>query len=401
MVMSNVALIQVSKVFARGVSALRDVNLRVEGGEILVLLGPNGSGKTTLLRLIAGLERPSSGEIRIDGQVADRLSPHERDVAMLFQSCVLYPHLTVERNIAFGLDGRFGGWLTHLWRGLADRMRLSAEDGAPSVPDRVRQTAKIVGVEHLLERYPRQLSGGERQRVALARVFVRQPAVFLLDEPWSNVDVRLRRVLRCELRALRQRTHAATILVTHDHSEALALGDRIAVLDQGRVHQVGTPAEILDDPQTRFVAEFAGKLANCVPGWLRTSESGWFLEASAWDMRSRVVPAAMPDSSRVDRPVWLAFEPLGLAPNSLRADSELSFSGRVVGQERVAEGWQILVKRDRDRTDNDDCVLIARVDQKPDVQDGQSIRLTIGFDRVRVFDRETENRIHLGLERAK
>jgi multiple sugar transport system ATP-binding protein len=254
--MASIELRRVSKVFPRGVLALREVDLEARDGELLVLLGPNGSGKTTLLRLIAGLDQPSSGDVCIGDRVVNHIAPHKRNVAMVFQGCVLYPHLTVERNIAFGLDRWYGGWPARLWNRLTNQVGIPESAKAQEIRDRVQHTAQLVGVEHLLGRFPRQLSGGERQRVAIGRAFVRHPAVFLLDEPWSNVDDRLRQPLRHQLRQLCEQHCGTTILVTHDHQEALALGDRIAVLEGGRVHQVGTPAEIVASPQTRFVAEF-------------------------------------------------------------------------------------------------------------------------------------------------
>jgi multiple sugar transport system ATP-binding protein len=254
--MANVELCRVSKAYPGGVKALDEVDLEARDGEILVLF----------------LERLSSGEIHIGGKRADHLPPWHRNVAMIFQGCVLYPHLTVEQNLLFGLEPGRGSWIA--WIGnrlanLAGRNRrgrsVHSGDQADDLADRpraardqVRQTAKLLGIEAILDRYPRQLSGGERQRVALGRAFVRQPAVFLLDEPWSNVDVRLRQSLRNELRRLREQMGGAMILVTHDHAEALELGDRVAVLQEGAIHQIGTPTEILETPRTSFVSEFVG-----------------------------------------------------------------------------------------------------------------------------------------------
>jgi ABC-type sugar transport system ATPase subunit len=239
--MANVELCGVSKVYPGGARALDEVDLQARDGEILVLLGANGSGKTTLLRLIAGLERPSSGVIRIGGHAVDGVPPRRRRVAMIFQGCVLYPHLTAEQNILFGLEPRCGKWIGNR---LANLFGISDNSWSES-REQVRRTAKLLGIERLLDRYPRQLSGGERQRVAIGRALVRQPAVFLLDEPWSNVDMRLRRQLQGELRRWRAQMGGSMILVTHDDSEALAVGDRVAVLDNGRLRGVGTPAEMV------------------------------------------------------------------------------------------------------------------------------------------------------------
>jgi multiple sugar transport system ATP-binding protein len=220
------------------VKALDGVDLAASAGEYLVLLGPSGCGKTTLLRTIAGLEQPTGGEVLIDGQVVNGLPPRVRQVAMVFQSYALYPHKTVHDNIVFPLK--------------AEKMPRDERE------KKARWSAELLGIEPLLGRKPRQLSGGERQRVALARALVRDPAVFLLDEPLSNLDAKLRASARDELRRFQERVGTTTIYVTHDQAEAMGLGDRIAVLERGRVRQVGTPVEVYDDPADTFVATFIG-----------------------------------------------------------------------------------------------------------------------------------------------
>jgi len=228
---------RVSKQFG-DVRAVDGVDLSTREGEFLVLLGPSGCGKTTLLRMIAGLERPTGGEILIGGQVVNDLPPRARRIAMVFQSYALYPHMSVFRNIAFPLKAA----------------------GMPraEIPQKVEWAAALFGIERLLERKPRQLSGGERQRVALARAVVREPAVFLLDEPLSNLDAKLRASARDELQQFQRRIGTTTIYVTHDQVEAMGLGDRIAVMEGGRVRQIGTPAEVYDEPADTFVAGFLG-----------------------------------------------------------------------------------------------------------------------------------------------
>jgi multiple sugar transport system ATP-binding protein len=227
------------KVFKQGeLGAVNNVNLETREGEFLVLLGPSGSGKTTLLRMIAGLETPTSGEIRIGGDVVNHLSPRERGIAMVFQSYALYPHLTVYENISFPLK--------------AQKIPKSQHR------QKVEWAAGLLGINHLLGRKPRQLSGGERQRVALARAIVREPRVFLLDEPLSNLDAKLRASAREELEEFHDRIKTTTIYVTHDQVEAMALGDRIVVLHQGEVRQIGTPKEVYDEPADTFVATFLG-----------------------------------------------------------------------------------------------------------------------------------------------
>jgi multiple sugar transport system ATP-binding protein len=220
------------------VHAVDGVDLATEEGEYLVLLGPSGCGKTTLLRTIAGLERPSEGEVLIGGQVVNDLPPRARKIAMVFQSYALYPHKTVRQNIVFPLK--------------AERMDKDEQ------VNKARWAAELLGIDQLLDRRPRQLSGGERQRVALARALVREPQVFLLDEPLSNLDAKLRTSARDELKRFQQRVGTTTIYVTHDQAEAMGLGDRIAVMDRGRVRQLGPPVEVYDDPADTFVATFIG-----------------------------------------------------------------------------------------------------------------------------------------------
>lgn len=235
--MATVETRQITKHFD-GVAAVDGIDLPVREGEFLVLLGPSGCGKTTLLRMIAGLETPSSGDVLIDGRIVTALPPRARNMAMVFQSYALYPHLSVADNIAFPLKAR----------GM----------GGGEAQERVRRAAAMFGIEGLLKRKPRQLSGGERQRVALARAVVREPVVFLLDEPLSNLDAQLRSAARDELQDFQRRLATTTIYVTHDQIEAMGLGDRIAVLDHGRIHQLGTPVEIYADPADTFVATFIG-----------------------------------------------------------------------------------------------------------------------------------------------
>ena len=220
------------------VPAVNGITLTVPDGEFMVLLGPSGCGKTTFLRIICGLEQPTSGDLIIDGHLVNDMPPRARGVAMMFQSYGLYPHYTVRNNIAFPLR--------------TQRVQRS------EIARKVEWAARLLGIEHLLDRRPRQLSGGERQRVALARALVREPTALLLDEPLSNLDAKLRASARQEIKQFQQRVGVTTIYVTHDQVEAMGMGDRIAVIDHGRVRQIGTPVEIYDDPADRFVASFVG-----------------------------------------------------------------------------------------------------------------------------------------------
>lgn len=268
--MASLSLSQLTKIYAGGIRAVDDVTLEVADGELLALVGPSGCGKTTLLRLVAGLETPTDGTILLGTRSLAGVSPRERDVAMVFQGHALYPHLTVYGNLAFAL------WLRRVPKSELDR--------------RVRQAAAMLGVERLLDRKPRHLSGGEQQRVALGRAIVRHPACFLLDEPLSNLDARLRDEMRTEIKELHQRLDATIVHVTHDQQEAMTLGDRVAVMRAGKILQVGSPRELYRHPIDGFVAGFLGapsmnflkgKLVS-VDGRLWFDHSGRRLAVPAW-----------------------------------------------------------------------------------------------------------------------
>ena len=235
---AEVDLQHVSKTYDGNIPAVVDVSLTVVDREFLVLVGPSGCGKSTLLRMIAGLEEATTGKIYIGGKPVSDVPPKDRDVAMVFQNYALYPHMTVQQNLAFGLKLR--------------KMPKA------QITERIQQTAALLGIEELLKRKPRELSGGQRQRVAVGRAIVRQPAVFLFDEPLSNLDARRRTEMRRELADLHRRLEATIVYVTHDQVEAMTLGDRIVVMNEGRIQQIGTPLELYDRPANRFVAGFLG-----------------------------------------------------------------------------------------------------------------------------------------------
>jgi multiple sugar transport system ATP-binding protein len=235
--MAVVAASHIKKQFG-DVLAVNDISLSVHDGEFLVLLGPSGCGKTTFLRILAGLEHQTSGDVLIGGEVVNEVPPRARGIAMVFQSYGLYPHLTVANNIAFPLR--------------------TQRTPRAEIARKVQWATKLLSIDHLLNRKPRQLSGGERQRVALARALVREPTVFLLDEPLSNLDAKLRTSARNELKQFQQMVRTSTVYVTHDQVEAMGMGDRIAVIDYGKLRQIGTPTEIYDKPADEFVASFLG-----------------------------------------------------------------------------------------------------------------------------------------------
>ncbi|RDU96665.1 ABC transporter ATP-binding protein [Trinickia dinghuensis] len=238
--MAEVAFEQVQKSFG-AVQVLKHIDLTVHDGEFLVLVGPSGCGKSTLLRALAGLDGITRGRILIDGKVVNSLQPKDRDIAMVFQNYALYPHMSVRENLTFALKLR----------------ELKPQD----IDARAREAAAILGLEDLLDRYPRHLSGGQRQRVAMGRAIVRDPKVFLFDEPLSNLDAKLRVQMRAEIRALHQRLKATTVYVTHDQIEAMTMADRIVVLNGGVIEQIGAPLDLYDDPDNLFVAGFIGSPA--------------------------------------------------------------------------------------------------------------------------------------------
>ena len=269
--MASVAIRGVRKSFGT-ISILHGVDITIRDGEFVVLVGPSGCGKTTLLRMIAGLENITGGEIHIGERVVNNLPPKERDVAMVFQNYALYPHMTVGANMAFSMKLR----------------------GAPQseIDMRVNRAADILGLSHLLTRFPRQLSGGQRQRVAMGRAIVRDPQVFLFDEPLSNLDAKLRVQMRTEIKELHQRLKTTTVYVTHDQIEAMTMADKIVVMHDGRVEQIGVPLELYDKPGNLFVAGFIGSPAmNMIKGHIRANGAVAFEGAAGVKLVLGDVPA--------------------------------------------------------------------------------------------------------------
>jgi len=250
--MANVVLKHLDKKYPNGFHAVRDVNLEIADGEFIVLVGPSGCGKSTTLRMVAGLEEATGGEIYIGDRLVNDIAPGDRDIAMVFQNYALYPHMSVRQNMAFGL-----------------KMRHTPH---AEIEKRVNEAAAILSIETLLDRRPRELSGGQRQRVALGRAIVREPKVFLFDEPLSNLDAKLRVQMRAEIARLHRRLKTTIIYVTHDQVEAMTLGDRIVLLDRGVIQQVDTPMNIYQRPANQFVASFIGSPAmNFIPGEIEES----------------------------------------------------------------------------------------------------------------------------------
>jgi multiple sugar transport system ATP-binding protein len=321
-----VTFTDVSKVFADGTRAVSDLDLEAQDGEFMVLVGPSGCGKTTALRMVAGLEDISEGEIKIGDRVVNDISPKDRDIAMVFQTYALYPHLTVYDNIAFSL-----------------RLRKTSKE---EVDKRVRQAAQVLGLEPFLKRKPRALSGGQRQRVAMGRAIVRQPQAFLMDEPLSNLDAKLRVQMRAEISRLQRELGVTTIYVTHDQVEAMTMGDRVAVMRKGLLQQVAPPQELYDHPDNLFVGGFIGSPAmNLVEAGLERSNGA--LSVTFGDQR-----LALGDEVLSARPGLKAFEGkevvLGIRPEHLEDASlarDTAAEKRIRGEVELTEalGSELMV----------------------------------------------------------
>ena len=259
--MASISLRHIYKIYPGDVTAVKDFNLEIADKEFIILVGPSGCGKSTTLRMIAGLEEISKGELYIGDRLVNDVAPKDRDIAMVFQNYALYPHMTVYKNMAFGLE-------------------LRKVDKA-EIDKRVREAARVLDIEHLLDRKPKALSGGQRQRVALGRAMVRNPAVFLLDEPLSNLDAKLRTSMRTEIIKLHQKLATTFIYVTHDQTEAMTMGDRIVVMKDGIVQQVDTPQNLYDFPINMFVAGFIGSpQMNFLDATLNKDGNGYYLDLS-------------------------------------------------------------------------------------------------------------------------
>jgi len=366
--MAGVRLEGVRKSFGK-VVAVKDFTLDIADGEFLVLVGPSGCGKSTVLRLIAGLEEVTSGEIYIDGRPVTMLPPRQRDVAMVFQNYALYPHMDVFRNMAFCLEMR----------------------GVPKEEIRrmVHSTAELLGIAALLERKPRELSGGQRQRVALGRAIVRDPKVFLFDEPLSNLDAKLRIAMRAELLDLHQRLRTTTIYVTHDQLEAMTMGDRIVVMNEGLIQQVDTPQNVYDHPVNLYVAGFVGSPAmNFIECRIVSRDGGLWATSPHMALRipeekgSLLIPY-------IDREVLLGLRPEHIDDlGSVKApEPGATFKAEVWVVEPLGSDKLVHIRMGQ-------ATMVARLDPRVDLKAGETAEFVAAMGSSHVFDKETGKTIY-------
>ncbi|MCF6136147.1 ABC transporter ATP-binding protein [Pseudalkalibacillus berkeleyi] len=364
--MANITMDKIVKRYEKDVTAVQDFNLNIKDKEFIVFVGPSGCGKSTTLRMIAGLEEISEGDLFIGEKRVNDVAPKDRDIAMVFQNYALYPHMNVYDNMAFGLKLR----------------KFNKKD----IEKRVKDAARILGLEDYLNRKPKALSGGQRQRVALGRAIVRDPQVFLMDEPLSNLDAKLRVQMRAEISKLHQRLQTTTIYVTHDQTEAMTMASRIVVMKDGFIQQIGTPKEVYDTPDNVFVGGFIGSPAmNFLHGKLKENR---FVTGN--------VNLTIPDQQmKILKENGYAGKEiiLGIRPEDIHDEpsTNASLDTRVTAVIDVAElmgAETYLYSKIEDQS------FIARVDSRTDIQSGQTLPLTFNMDRSHFFDPDTEKRIH-------
>ncbi|HEX9107685.1 MAG TPA: sn-glycerol-3-phosphate ABC transporter ATP-binding protein UgpC [Longimicrobiales bacterium] len=367
--MARVKLEGVRKVYDNGFVAVHDATFEVGDGELMVLVGPSGCGKSTTLRMIAGLESVSEGRLWIGEGVVNDVAPKDRDIAMVFQNYALYPHMSVRENLAFGLKLR-----------KLPRREIAA---------RVERAAEVLELAPILERRPAQLSGGQRQRVAVGRAMVREPAVFLFDEPLSNLDAKLRVQMRREISGLHQRLGATMVYVTHDQTEAMTMGDRIVVMNAGRIQQIGTPMELYDHPTNLFVAGFIGSPAmNFVRGTVgRAGDAVLFRSGDEGFLDFNVpVGAAAPLESSAGKEVVLGVRPEAIA---LCDEGAAGVAGSVAARARL-ELVEPLGNETLLTLSAGGQALVARIPPRPLPPTGSTVDLRLDAARMHFFDGETE-----------
>ena len=368
--MASISLKDICKVYPNGFEAVKNFNLEIEDKEFIIFVGPSGCGKSTTLRMVAGLEDISSGELKIDGKLMNNVEPKDRDIAMVFQNYALYPHMTVFDNMAFGL-------------------KIRKVDKA-EIKKRVEEAAKILDLDKLLDRKPKALSGGQRQRVAMGRAIVRNPKVFLMDEPLSNLDAKLRVQMRIEISKLHDRLGATIIYVTHDQTEAMTLGTRIVVMKDGVVQQIDSPQVLYNAPQNLFVAGFIGSpQMNFIDA--KISQEGSDVIATIGEANLKVPAAkgkALVDGGYVGKTVIL-----GIRPENLHDDQAFISSSPdsvINAKIRVYEllGAEVFLYFDYAGSQ-----VTARVDPRTTAKTGDEVKFALDMEKVHFFDKDTEKTI--------
>ncbi len=364
--MSSLSLKNICKVYPNGFQAVKDFNMEIEDKEFIIFVGPSGCGKSTTLRMIAGLEDISSGELYIDGKLMNDVEPKDRDIAMVFQNYALYPHMTVYDNMAFGL-----------------KLRKVPKD---EIDKKVREAAEILDLSALLDRKPKALSGGQRQRVAMGRAIVRQPKVFLMDEPLSNLDAKLRVQMRIEIAKLHQNLGTTIIYVTHDQTEAMTLGTRIVVMKDGVVQQVDTPQNLYEKPGNLFVAGFMGSpQMNFLDAKVAVNGSVASLEVAG---RSIPLPAAK-SKALIDGGYDGKTVTFGIRPEDVY-DSEEFVSSAACTFDSNVKVYELLGAEVYLYFDLDEFPITARVDSRTTARPGDAIKFAFDVEKIHIFDKETE-----------
>jgi len=350
--MSFLELKKITKVYPNGTKAINETSLNIEHGEFMVFVGPSGCGKSTLLRMIAGLEDITEGEIDLDGKTINKIDPSERDVAMVFQNYALYPHMNVYKNLSYGLKNR--------------------GESKEKIDNKVKEVAELLEIKEYLQRKPAQLSGGQRQRVAMGRAIVRNPKVFLFDEPLSNLDAKLRGQVRIEIKKLQQSMNVTSVFVTHDQVEAMTLGDRLAVINEGVIEQIGTPIEVYEKPESKFVAEFIGSpQMNFINGTIKNN----YFESKGLKLNT--------DLNIDNANVNLGFRAEDL---EIKEDGEISLNIDIIeklGSDSIIYG-----------SNKNGESICYKESGNTKLAIGENINISINADNIHIFDEKTGKRLN-------
>ncbi len=365
--MADLKLQNIYKRYAGGVTAVSDFSIDIADNEFIILVGPSGCGKSTTLRMIAGLEDISEGELYIDGKLMNEVAPKDRDIAMVFQNYALYPHMTVFENMAFAL-----------------KLRKTPK---AEIKKRVTEAAKILDIEHLLDRKPKALSGGQRQRVAMGRAIVRNPKVFLMDEPLSNLDAKLRVAMRTEIKKLHQRLKTTFVYVTHDQTEAMTMGSRIVVMKDGIIQQIDSPVNLYNEPVNMFVAGFIGSpQMNFIDAMLTQKDDGLYLVFGGSSIKLPEGKASKPElKAYIGKEVVL-----GIRPEDVHDDEAFVASKADAVVEADVEVTEMLGAETFLYLKIENVPFTARVNQRSTAEAGDKIKVAFEMNKVHIFDKETE-----------